>query len=228
MDKRIIHIAAMNIFEGKLQVESAILDEAFDNLDACVEKLEAVDIPFSWVAAYTLKKAGSNSLKLYKMMIDGDFSDRREQINSMIESLELLIYIGQKSQRTNGNLHSKSLAADETTSMSDAKTITLWESLNTRAAQLGFSHESIHRVIDNDCEHWGRGQPQDLEKIQKKLKTLYRVLIRLIIEGANCLGSMSCDEESIFFERVLAHIEQSYVVFGPAGEGSNLPDENAA
>ena len=79
IDKRIIHIAALNAFEGKLQVESAILDEAFDNLDACVEKLESIDMPLSWVAAYTLKKARSISLQLYKMIMDGPLPHRGEK-----------------------------------------------------------------------------------------------------------------------------------------------------
>ncbi|MCK5053673.1 MAG: hypothetical protein KAR65_05310 [Anaerolineales bacterium] len=228
MDKRIINIAALNIFEGKLQVEAAILDEAFDNLDACVEKLELLDMPLSWIVAYTLKKAGSNSLTLYKMMIDGSVPQCRERINSMIESLELLIYIGHKSQRVVGKYPSESPIADETANISNDQNMPLWKSLNSRATQLGFSHESIQRVIHNNREQWGYDQPQTLENIQAKLKTLYRVLIRLIIEGATCLGSMNCNEEFIFFERLQAHIEHSYAVFGPSREGSNLPDENAA
>jgi len=228
MDKRIIYIAALNIFEGKLQVESAILDEAFDNLDACVEKLEFVDIPLSWIAGYTLKKAGSTSLKLYKMILDGALSERREMISSMGESLELLIYIGAKSLSIEETLPSNIPAAGETANKSNEKNKLLREGLNTRAAQLGFTYGSLQCVINHNCVHSGTEQPQDFENLQAKINTFYRVLIRLIIEGANCLGLMSPVDELILFERLQAHIEQSHAVFGPPGEGSDLPTEDVA
>jgi len=84
------------------------------------------------------------------------------------------------------------------------------------------------QAIHFNSDHWGTDQPQDLENLKVKLKNLYRIPMRLNLEGVKCLGLMSGSEESIFFERVQLHIEQSYVVFGAPGEESNLHGENAA
>lgn len=228
MDKQILHIAALNIFEGKLIKESATLDDAFELLDACVEKLELINAPLSWIAGHTLRKAGNSSLSLYKMILEGRLSERRELSYSLIESLELLIYIGNKALRNDKALLSNSSVAGDAANMSNDRYKLLWEGLNTRAFQLGFSHESLVQIIHFNKDHWGIDQPQDLENLKVKLKNLYRILMRLTLEGANCLGLMSGSEESIFFERLQVYIEQSYVVFGAPGEESNLPAENVA
>ena len=228
MDKRILHIAALNIFEGKLKEEAAMLDESFELLDACIEKLELVNTPLSWIAGHTLRKAGNSSLSLYQMILEGRLSERRELIYSLIENLELLIYIGDKALRTDKALLSPAPAAGDTAHRSNGRHKLLWDGLNTRAFQLGFSHESLVQTIHFNSDHWGTDQPQDLENLKVKMKNLYRILMRLNIEGVKCLGLMSGSEESIFFERVQVHIEQSYVVFGEPGEENNLHAENAA
>ena len=228
MDKQILHIAALNLFEGKLREESAILDETFDILDACVEKLELVDTPLSWIAGHTLRKAGSTSLGLYKMILDGGISERRVHSYSLIESLELLVYIGNRAHLYDPVPHAKSPAAGETANGSTGRYKLLWYGLNTRAVQLGFSYESLLDVFPIDRENCSPDQPQELEILKSKLKIFYRVMIRLILEGANCISLMSSHEESIFFERLHSHIEQSHALFGTLGEESNLPTENVA
>jgi len=104
-----------------------MLDESFELLDACVEKLELVNAPLSWIAGHTLRKAGNSSLSLYKMILEGRLSERRELIYSLIENPELLMYIGNKALRTDKALLSKSPAAGDTANRSNDRYKLLWD-----------------------------------------------------------------------------------------------------
>ena len=78
--------------EGSLRPEAEVLQEVFDLVDECLDKLAQVDRPFARLCCLLIIKARNLALGCYSLSLDALAQEAGALLRPLIEALQLLTY----------------------------------------------------------------------------------------------------------------------------------------
>jgi len=205
---------------GELQKEAELLQEAFEIVDECVERLEAIDTLFARVVGLITVKARNLALGSYSVLLDALGQEAGAILRPLVEAIELLRYLRLDPTRVEEALDGRLPTAGAIAKRIDGEFQELREYLNSYASHLSLDLVAVRHLMDFQQLRLRLVQPFRVEVLRKNMHVLFAFLLFAAIEAVNCLAMAQGEVDLDLADRVdaLRNRGASFIV-DPLKEG---------
>jgi hypothetical protein len=192
----------MAALRGGLLFEAGIIEDSFNLIDDCIDRLAPIDGIFARVTTLIIVKSRNLAMGCYSLSLDGLAQESGALFRPLMETLEVLIYLAEDPSRAEEAVNRGLPKAGVIARCINGEFKALREHLSENASLVSLNFDALRHLVDWQGGRVKTVQPFNANVLRTNLHVLFAVLLRISAATVNCVSVAQHEIDSELVSRI--------------------------